>query len=55
VRNPKNGRAVFVTAVIYTNARGLLNSDQYEYDTVAEPFYANLGELVARRWLGDPP
>ena len=55
VRNPKNGRAVFVTAVIYTNARGLLNSDQYEYDTVAEPFYANLGELAARRWLGDPP
>ncbi len=55
VRNPKNGRAVFVTAVIYTNTREILNSDQYEYDTVAEPFFANLGELVARQWLADPP
>lgn len=52
-RNPKNGRAVFVTAVIYTNARDILNTDQYEYDTVAEPFYADLGELVARQWLSD--
>jgi hypothetical protein len=52
VRNPQNGRAVFVSAVIYTNARGILNSDQYEYDTVALPFYADLGELVARQWLG---
>ena len=55
VCNPKNGRAVFVTAVIYTNTREILNSDQYEYDTVAEPFYADLGELVARQWLTDPP
>ena len=54
VYNPANGRAVFVTAVIYTNAREILNTDQYEYDTVAAPFYADLGELVARRWLGPP-
>jgi len=51
VYNPANGRAVFVTAVIYTNTREILNTDQYEYDTVAAPFYADLGELVARRWL----
>lgn len=55
VYNPANGRAVFVTAVIYTNTREILNSDQYEYATVAAPFYADLGELVARRWLGPPP
>ena len=51
--NPASGRAVFVTAVIYTNADGILNDDTYEYATVAEPFLADLGELVARRWLLD--
>ena len=50
-RNPKNGRAVFVTAVIYANADGILNDDKYDYATIAEPFLADLGELVARRWL----
>ncbi len=54
VSNPANGRAVFVAAAIYTNSRGILNSDQYDYATVAEPFYADLGELVARHWLGPP-
>jgi len=53
LHNPKNGRAVFVTAVIYTNADGILNDDKYEYETVADPFLENLGELVARRWLTD--
>ena len=51
VRNPANGRAVFVTAVIYTNADGVLNDDKYEYETVADPFFADLGELIAHRWL----
>ena len=51
VRNPANGRAVFVTAVIYTNADGVLNDDKYEYVAVADPFFTDLGELVARRWL----
>ncbi len=51
VRNPANGRAVFVTAVIYTNEDGVLNDDKYEYETVADPFFADLGELVASRWL----
>jgi hypothetical protein len=44
-----------VTVTIYTNADGILNDDQYEYATVAEPFLADLGEWVARRWLQDPP
>ena len=51
VRNPANGRAVFVTAVLYTNADGVLNDDKYEYETVADPFFANLGEVVAQKWL----
>jgi len=53
VRNPVNGRAVFVTAVLYTNTDGILNDDKYEYETVADPFFADLGELIARRWLTD--
>ena len=53
VHNPANGRTVFVTAVLYTNADGVLNDDNYEYETVADPFFANLGELVARKWLND--
>lgn len=51
--NPANGRSVFVAAVLYTNADGVLNDDRYEYGTVAEPFLADLGEWVARRWLAD--
>lgn len=51
LRNPANGRAVFVTAVIYTNADGILNDDQYEYDQVADPFLEDLGERIARKWL----
>ena len=51
VRNPANGRAVFVTAVLYTNADGVLNDDKYEYETVADPFFADLGEVIAQKWL----
>lgn len=54
LRHPASGRAVFVAAVIYTNRDGILNDDRYEYDTVARPFLADLGEMVARRWLRDP-
>ncbi len=42
------GRACFVTATIFTCAKGVLNSDDYEYETVAMPFMADLGEAVGR-------
>lgn len=51
LRNPTNGRTVFVTVAIHTNDDGVLNDDRYEYGTVADPFMADLGEWVARRWL----
>ena len=51
VRNPANGRAVFVAAVIYTNSDGVLNDDQYQYDAIGRPFMAELGRLVANEWL----
>lgn len=53
VRNPANGRAVFVTAVLYTNSDGILNDDKYDYASIADPFLADLGEWVARRYLRD--
>lgn len=53
VCNPRNGRAVFVSAVLYTNADGVLNDDQYDYEAVADPFFADLGELIAREWLSE--
>lgn len=52
--NPGSRRAAFVTAVIYTNADGVLNDDRYEYATIAEPFMADLGEFVTRAFLGSP-
>ena len=51
LRNPANGRAVFVAAVIYTNSDGVLNDDQYEYDAIGRPFMAELGRLVANERL----
>jgi hypothetical protein len=51
LRNPANGRAVFVSAVIYANSDGVLNDDRYDYDTVSLPFMADLGQLVASEWL----
>ena len=45
-------RPFFLAATIYTNSDGILNDDQYEYKTVAEPFLVDLGEAVARElWL----
>ena len=48
VEDTATGRAFFLAAVIYTNADGVLNDDKYEYDDVALPFFADLGEAVAR-------
>ncbi len=44
----ETGRAFFLAAVLYTNSDGVLNDDRYEYDEVALPFLADLGESVAR-------
>jgi len=55
LRNPSNGREVFVAATLYTNSDGILNDDRYDYESVADPFFADLGELVARTWLSTAP
>lgn len=43
-----SGRGMFVTATVYTNADGVLNDGKYEYEAVADPFLAALGEVVGR-------
>jgi hypothetical protein len=44
-----DGNGFFLAATLYTNANGILNDDQYEYDEIARPFMANLGEVAARK------
>lgn len=43
-----SGREFFLAAVLYTNPDGVVNDGVYAYDEVAFPFWANLGEVVAR-------
>jgi hypothetical protein len=43
-----SARGLFVHATIYTNADGVLNDGRYEYDEVADPWFAALGEIVGR-------
>lgn len=53
VEDRATGRAFFVTAVVYTNANGVLNDGVYEYDAIADPFFVELGEELARALI-DP-
>ncbi|MEM9598077.1 MAG: hypothetical protein AAGD06_27685, partial [Acidobacteriota bacterium] len=48
VVDTETGRGFFLAATIYTNRDGILNDDRYEYEQVADPFFADLGEAVAR-------
>ncbi len=36
----------FLSATIYCNTDGILNDDQYEYDTIGFPFMKNLGLVI---------
>ncbi len=54
VTDVRSGRSFFLAAVIYTNRDGILNDDKYEYDEISLPFFADLGEAVARA-LWSPP
>lgn len=42
----ENGVEFFVSAIIYTNADETLNDDKYEYEEIAFPFFAELGEYL---------
>jgi hypothetical protein len=47
VTSRSTGKSFFLAATIYTNADGILNDDQYEYEKVARPFFAALGDALA--------
>lgn len=42
----KNKVEFMLSAVIYTNADGIINDGKYEYETVALPFFGELGRAV---------
>jgi len=42
----KAKRTFFLSALIYCNRDGILNDDQYDYNTIGLPFMKNLGELI---------
>jgi hypothetical protein len=51
LRHRPSGRALFVTAAIYADVNDVVNDDDYDYDTIAEPFMRDLGEALARSLL----
>lgn len=53
VEDRESGRGFFLAATLYTNADEVVNDDRYDYDTVALPFLADLGE-AAGRWAFSP-
>lgn len=55
VTDTASGRSFFFAATLYTNDDGVLNDDKYDYETVALPFLADLGEAAARRLLYGSP
>ena len=44
-----SGRSFYLTAVVYTNPNATVNDGDYAYSEVADPFFVDLGEAVARR------
>jgi len=55
VTDLETGRSFFLAGALYTNQDGVLNDGIYEYDTLALPFWADLGEVLARELLLDSP
>jgi hypothetical protein len=41
--------AFALTACMFVCRGGVLNIDEYEYDSIAKPFLADLAEVIARR------
>lgn len=54
VEDLETGRAFFLAATIYADSDGVIDDDAYDYASVTVPFYADLGELLARELLAGP-
>lgn len=48
----KNKVEFMLTAVIYVNRDGILNDDKYEYESIALPFFYQLGQTIYQYELG---
>lgn len=48
VEDTRTGRGFFFAMVLYSNPDGVLNDDRYGYAEIAEPFFDDVGEVVAR-------
>lgn len=51
ITQPARGVEFMLTVVLYVNQDGVLNDDQYDYDTVGLPFLRRLGNVVYDREL----
>ncbi|WP_188547124.1 serine hydrolase [Hymenobacter qilianensis] len=54
IMDEARGVEFLLSAVIYTNADGILNDDQYEYDAIGFPFMRDLGQAVYQYELKRP-
>lgn len=52
VEDRRSGSGFFVAAVLYTNPDGVVGDDRYGYAEIADPFFADLGEALARAVFG---
>ncbi|MHC4992397.1 MAG: serine hydrolase, partial [Planctomycetota bacterium] len=48
VEDARTGAGFFLAAVLYTNPNGTVNDGEYDYERLADPFFADLGEVIAR-------
>jgi hypothetical protein len=51
VVDERTGRSFFLTAALYTNPNQTLNDDDYAYEELADPFFADLAEVAAEALL----
>jgi hypothetical protein len=55
VEDLRSGRGFFLAAVLYTNSDGVVGDDVYDFAQIADPFFADLGEVIARAVFGKGP
>lgn len=54
IEDRETGEAFVLTAAVYANANDTLNDNIYEYESLADPLLADLGEAAARAVWGVP-
>ena len=55
IKDDCSGAEFMMTAALYVNKDGVLNDDNYDYDTVGLPFLKRLGELAVANARAKPP